>query len=164
MSKSFGPKFVARRGRSAVLVLAAFTLIGTACGSTSASSNGGARTTIVSTNTRTTGSTLAAGPEKLLSRQGTSNATTRIFTVPDNATGWKLDWSYSCSTKPPSIFALVVEIYQGPWRDRHDTAVTEPSTSLSGKGTEHYTDVGDFTLHITSYLTFCSWTIKASST
>jgi len=75
--------------------------------------------------------------------------------------GWDLAWSYTCTSQPPSIFSFVVDVYQGPWRDQHDAAVSEKSTT--GKGTVHYGDGGDFTLHVAGYPNICSWTVKATT-
>ena len=148
-----------RRLGVALVAVQALAVLGAACGSPGTASNRSTTTTGATKTSPTKPTT--AGPRTVLSQRGTADVDTRIFSVPSSANGWDLAWSFSCTTKPPSIFSFVVVIFQGPWRDEHDKAVTQ--SSAGAQGTEHNSDSGSFSLHISSYPRLCSWTVRATS-
>ena len=136
----------------------AIALLATGCDSPAHRSSTALTTT---TSTTSTSITTPSGPKTLVNRSDSGSLVTWVFTVPVSASGWNLDWSYTCRFKPPSIFSFVASVYQGPRPDRHDKAVAESGSG--GQGSEHYKDTGQFSLHIAGYPNTCSWMVKAST-
>jgi len=98
----------------------------------------------------------------LLRQIGEGDKTTHPFTVPKGTSQWDVAWSYDCPGAVPngrdgqSNFALVV--YKGRSVDVKDASASEGAAS--DQGTEHYTDTGTLSIHLSAVLG-CTWAVSA---
>jgi hypothetical protein len=112
-----------------------------------------------SSSTTLFGSTNVKG-NRVLSQQGEGNVVSNVFTIPDGSK-WDLAWSYQCSGAVSGGLAfsnVIFIVYKGDSIDRKDAVASGAAASL--QGTQHYSDSGDFTIHVSARLG-CTWSMKA---
>ena len=83
------------------------------------------------------------------------------FSVPISTTQWDLAWSYDCpgaSAGGATLSDFVFEIYKDNAKDTKDGGAA--GTAATGRGTEHYTDTGAFSIHVGAQSS-CVWAFSA---
>ena len=157
------------RGRFTIATVAvALAAVGAGCSNGPSSTTGADaahRTATTTTSSGDVSSNGTAGADgALLDVQGTGYSNTGTFVVPSSASGWLLTWSYTCPASASSgglvsIGHFVVAVYAGSNRDVKDAPITE--ATLSGQGSQRYSDTGTFSLHVGA-TTGCTWSIKVT--
>jgi hypothetical protein len=96
----------------------------------------------------------------VFSQQGVGNATTNLFNVPISTTQWDLAWSYDCPGASAGALGsnFVFEVFRDNTKDTKDGGAA--GTAATGRGTEHYTDTGAFSIHVGAQSS-CVWAFSA---
>jgi hypothetical protein len=109
-------------------------------------------------STTTPSPTTAAAAGVLFSLTGSGSVSTAQFTVP--AGGWRLNWSYNCSTYVARgmLAMLGAQVYEGTTGDINDVGVQHQGSAADAAGSQVYYDAGTFNLKIISP---CNWEVEA---